>query len=161
MNGGMNAVRLIMRQGFHLSCLSQIEGKNLLHYSLDSFFWCSGISSREEAKCVAVSCSEIRHHKRAEGKWYSSVQPLSLWGLKKWRIPKTHLVCKYMANILRVINGVIWIVEKKKKSFLHASTYVVTSYVQTQVMSFYNRQLKLPALLFSCLSRFPSATFIL
>lgn len=38
MNGGMNAVRLIMRQGFHLSCLSQIEGKNLLHYSpLDSF----------------------------------------------------------------------------------------------------------------------------
>ena len=27
MNGGMNAVRLIMRQGFHLSCLSQIEGK--------------------------------------------------------------------------------------------------------------------------------------
>ena len=39
MNGGMNAVRLIMRQGFHLSCLSQIEGKNLLHYSplVDSF----------------------------------------------------------------------------------------------------------------------------
>lgn len=43
--------------------------------------------------------------------------------------------------------------------FLLASTYVVM--YQPKVMSFYNRQLKLPALLFSCLSRFPSATFIL